>query len=199
MFICWWYCKDHAIGYSIYHQTFPGTEDYDINAWNVVAFTMVEKTMEDKTSRRNNNCLVYKKVTYQKHISRHWIVNFSGKPGTNYPTLSDRTLTLPVPFATSYFCEISFSTLVKIRTKAKKNCNISNNFRQALAVTILLLFKSFNSGNTKVLTNRNSSQKCYLGCAVLFNNEPVIETLWKPLRISAPGCHYQVAVQYKVI
>jgi hypothetical protein len=51
--------------------------------------------------------------------------------GTNYPTLSGRTLTLPLALAAIYFCKINFSTVVKIKMKLRNEFKIINDFRQS--------------------------------------------------------------------
>jgi zinc finger BED domain-containing protein 5/7/8/9 len=50
-----------------------------------------------------------------------------------FPQLARRALQILVPFATTYLCEVGFSTLLNIKTKARNRLNASDDMRVALS------------------------------------------------------------------
>lgn len=117
-----------------------------MNAWSMKPLTFAEQTkVEEGVQAKQNNI-------FKTHFPATEFSTSQGMSGTNYPALSNRTLTLPLPFAALCFCKINFSTLVKILMKTRNKFKISEDFRQSFVVTILLLSNAFNSGSTKVPT-----------------------------------------------
>jgi len=50
-----------------------------------------------------------------------------------YPELAKVALQILLPFATTYLCEMGFSSLLHIKTKARNRLNASNDLRLALS------------------------------------------------------------------
>ncbi|CAM1323979.1 ZBED8 (predicted) [Pycnogonum litorale] len=50
-----------------------------------------------------------------------------------FPQLAEIALEILVPFATTYLCETGFSTLVRIKTKARNRLNASDDMRVAIS------------------------------------------------------------------
>ena len=57
-----------------------------------------------------------------------------------YPALTEKTLRMIIPFATSYLCEAGFSAMAVIKTKYRTRINVERDIRVAVS-KILLRFE----------------------------------------------------------
>jgi hypothetical protein len=66
-----------------------------------------------------------------------------------YPVLAKKALEVLIPFATTYLCESGFSTLVRLKTKARNRLDAEHDMRLALSTTVPRI---------SVLTDRKQQQ-----------------------------------------
>lgn len=82
-----------------------------------------------------------------------------------FPQLAESTLEILVPFATTYFCETGFSTLVHIKTKDRNRLDASDDMRVAISKKNLVSAWSLMENNNKrAISNMSVGVLCKYGC-----------------------------------
>ena len=114
---------------------FPDLDQREKKSWILRPFSSeLENVIEDTDTNAKIEFLSLRedialKVDYQEQE----LCSFWGKLGNEYPILSERALKVLIPFATTYRCEVGFSTMVVIKTKARNRMiDINNDIRCAL-------------------------------------------------------------------
>ncbi|XP_013776627.1 protein ZBED8-like [Limulus polyphemus] len=59
--------------------------------------------------------------------------NFWASQITRFPNISKKALTVLVPFATTYLCEVGFSTLLHVKSKFRNRFEAQHDMRIALS------------------------------------------------------------------
>jgi hypothetical protein len=104
--------------------------------------------MDDADMQKDDLIDLQSKTLLKQGFSNQNLGEFWCSQIAAYPVLAKKALSALIPFATTYLCEYGFSTLVSVKTKARKRLDM----RLALSLEFLsLLTESSNSHLIKVV------------------------------------------------
>jgi len=121
-------------------ESFDGyfaTGDIDISEkWILDPFIYNLDSMDDSNLLKDDLVQLRTNGRNQMEYETVSLENFWCAQVMSYPLLAKIALQHLVPFATTYLCEMGFSSLVHIKTKARNRLNASNDMRVAISKKI---------------------------------------------------------------
>jgi len=129
--------KDHLQKLSESFEGYFATGDIDISEkWILDPFIYNLDSMDDSNLLKDDLVELRTNGHNQMEFEAENLENFWCAQVMSYPRLAKIALQHLVPFATTYLCEMGFSSLVHIKTKARNRLNASNDMRVAISKKI---------------------------------------------------------------
>jgi len=117
-------------------QYFPDLDNRQSNSWILRPFSTVDDIFKDEDVAAKVEFLgLRENSTFKVEFQNYDLCTFWIKAGTEYSVIANRALKMLIPFATTYRCESSFSTLVSLKPKLRNRLNVEHDLRCALSDT----------------------------------------------------------------
>jgi hypothetical protein len=110
--------------------------------------------MDDADMQKDDLIDLQSKTLLKQGFSNQDLDEFWYSQIAAYPVLAKKALSVLIPFATTYLCDSEFSTLISLKTKARKRLDARHDMRLALSKTVPRIY---------VLTDRKQQQPSHKG------------------------------------